>query len=62
MNAEVILPNDKSFLRMKIIEESMDAHSKRIACAFARWISDTQAEGNAEELYDQFIQSINKTT
>lgn len=57
---ETIAPKDKVFLDIKIVQESMDAHAKRIACAFARWISDNEAEGNAENLYDQFIQSINK--
>lgn len=57
---DTLAPNEKAFLDIKIVQHSMDAHAKRIACAFARWISDNQVEGKAEELYDQFIQSINK--
>lgn len=60
MAEETIAPKDKAFLSMKIVQESMDAHAKRMSCAFARYISDNQAEGNAEELYDKFIESINK--
>lgn len=58
--SDTIAPNEKAFLDIKVVQESMDAHAKRMACAFARWISDNQVEGNAEELYDKFIEQQNK--
>lgn len=58
--SETIAPNDKAFLSMKIVQESLDAHAKRMAIAFARWLSENEMDGSAEKLYDQFIESINK--
>lgn len=60
MATETIAPKDKAFLSIKVVQESMDAHAKRMAIAFARWLSENEMEGSAEKLYDQFIESINK--
>lgn len=76
MAAETIAPKDKAFLSMKVVQESMDAHAKRIAIAFVKWMDldavingpDTwQWRGDnfrisytTDQLFDKFIESINK--
>lgn len=35
----VVPPNNKAFLDIKLVQECMDAHAKRIAIAFAEYVS-----------------------
>lgn len=38
MAKATIAPKDKAFLSMKIVQESMDAHAKRLGMAFGDWV------------------------
>jgi len=72
MALDTIPPNKKEFLNIKVVQESMDAHAKRMGIAFAEWIQETNwgeketwgrhdppSYPTTEQLYDIFIQSIN---
>jgi len=67
----VVPPNKKAFLDIKLVQETMDMHAKRLAMAFAEWINETNWGENetwgrheppsypaTEQLYDLFIKSL----
>lgn len=65
--AETIAPKDKAFLSMKVVQESMDAHAKRIAVAFGFYVlgadpNDPEMGGIEvmEKTYNSFIEQQNK--
>ena len=35
-----IIPKDRAFLSMKVVQESMDVHACRMSIAFADWIKE----------------------
>lgn len=71
----IVPPNNKAFLDIKLVQESMDVHAKRISMAYLRWVDENQyyknnggwycgQENNPfpltdKQLYNKFIESIN---
>lgn len=62
-----IAPKDKAFLDIKLVQECMDAHAKRIAMAFGFYFlgadeNDPEMGGmeEMEKTYNNFIESITK--
>ena len=71
---ETIPPNDKAFLNINMVQDSMNAHAKRIAIAYGEW-QDVNAVRNgfhewtvgcgaskksytSDQLFDYFIELI----
>lgn len=38
----MVPPKDKAFLDIKLVQECMDAHAKRIGIAYSMWLQENQ--------------------
>lgn len=68
----IVPPNRKVFIDIRVVQESMDAHAKRMGISLLAWLRDTNwAEKETwgrhdppsyptdQQLYDLFIESLN---